>query len=142
MDHTDYLVVIFGYVLVAVISFCAGWIWKTVRTKRGVKEIDGFALYRLMIIKREGSATEALKHKEEQNERTDQDRVEQQSALLDNHDQIPFRYFTRRFITLGVSCHGFRVAFRGGDVLRFVICLGSYCKQEGYDYDCQQEANC
>ena len=56
MDHTYYLVVIFGYVLVAVISFCAGWIWKTVRTKRVVKEIDGFALYKVAMQKAKDSA--------------------------------------------------------------------------------------
>ena len=42
-----------GYLLVAAMAFIAGWMTKSSRTKRKIKEIDGFALYKVMMMQKE-----------------------------------------------------------------------------------------
>jgi len=48
-----HIIAISGYMLVAVMAFTTGWILRDRKTKRSVKEIDGFALYKVMMMQKE-----------------------------------------------------------------------------------------
>jgi len=72
MDYTlgYHIIATLGYLLVAAMAFTTGWILRDRKTKRSVKEIDGFALYKLAIMKREKA--EMQKHADIKEQRRQQ----------------------------------------------------------------------
>lgn len=58
-----YLTVVFGYILVAGMAFTAGWIFRIRKTERVIKEIDGFALYKVAVMIKEKNNARIKKEK-------------------------------------------------------------------------------
>lgn len=70
MDYNYYTLwyhstAIFGYMLVAGMAFIAGWVIRDTKAKRKVKEIDGFALYKVAMRRKEESAKIKVKQEKE-----------------------------------------------------------------------------
>jgi len=76
MDYNYYtlwyhITAISGYMLVAGMAFTAGWIIKSSRAKRKIKEIDGFALYEVAMRRNKDKAKiRAKQDKEERRKQT------------------------------------------------------------------------
>jgi len=61
-----HLIVIYGYLLVAGMAFTAGWVLRIRRAKRKVKEIDGFALYKVAMEKKRNNAKIRIRQEKQQ----------------------------------------------------------------------------